>query len=98
MKQLNIFDGILNNKYDSIRLGKQARIIFGLMSDRHWRTLHQIHILTGYPTTSISAQLRNFRKEKFGSHTVRSRRTTKEGGTYEYQLIINQETVKLIET
>jgi len=36
----------------------------------------------------VSARLRDFRKEKFGSHTVNRRRKAG-GGTFEYQLIVN---------
>ena len=36
----------------------------------------------------VSARLRDFRKKKFGSHEVNRRRKTS-GGTFEYQLIVN---------
>jgi hypothetical protein len=90
--QMTIFDGIALTAADQLRLGKQAQEIFALMCDAEWRTLHEIREATGHPTTSISAQLRNFRKDRFGAHTVNRRRrpSNPEGGTYEYQLITNK--------
>ena len=73
---------------DRDRLGKQHREVFDLMSDGKARTLREIEDLTGYPQASVSARLRDFRKEKFGGHQLdRTRRG--EGGTYEYRLTIN---------
>jgi hypothetical protein len=55
---------------DDNRLNAQYERIFHLMVDGVWRTLNQIHQLTGDPEASISAQLRHMRKPRFGSHTV----------------------------
>lgn len=70
---------------DFVRLNKQAQAVFEAMKDGQWRTLNEISFITHAPESSISARLRDFRKERFGSHTV-SRRHVK-NGLHEYQLI-----------
>lgn len=82
MNQLGLFDGIVN-KQDSHRLTTQLDHIRSLMSDGVWRSVTEINQITGYPETSISAQLRNLRKSKFGGWTVNRRRW---GNTYQFQL------------
>lgn len=73
---------------DVKRLTVQIEVIFNLMADEKFRTLRDIALLTDYPEASISAQLRNMRKESFGSHTVKKRHV--KNGLYEYSLIINK--------
>lgn len=74
-------------KYDCARLTGQLLVITELMSDGKWRTLGEIQDATGYGESSISAQLRNLRKPRFGSHTVNKRsRGNREQGLYEYQV------------
>ncbi len=72
---------------DFNRLNNQAEEIFEIMSDSKLRTLADIAYSTGYGEASVSARLRDFRKEKFGSHTVNRFRDIK--GKFLYQLIIN---------
>ena len=55
------------------------------MSDGNWRSLRAIENETGYPQASVSARLRDFRKAKFGGHTVERKRI--EGGLFVYRLI-----------
>ena len=75
---------------DNKRLTKQYDRIFDYMKDGKWRTLYDISKTLGYPESSVSAQLRHMRKPRFGSHTInRNRVQTPNGGTYEYQLIVN---------
>jgi hypothetical protein len=74
---------------DHDRLKAQLYRVLDLMRDREWRTLFEIAGVTGDPPQSVSARLRDFRKEKFGSHTVnRRRRGPAELGLFEYQLIL----------
>ena len=76
--------------FDEARLNKQIRRVFDCMRDRTWRSIDEIAELTGDPATSVSAQLRHLRKEKFGSHTVNKRREGETNqGFYRYQLIPN---------
>lgn len=74
---------------DKYRLTKQIKRVYLLMRDEAWRSLRDIEIATGDPQSSISAQLRHLRKEKFGSHTINKKRSRREGGTWLYQLIVN---------
>lgn len=84
------FDGdTADQDKDAKRLTGQWAKVFGLMKDGQHRTLAEIEKLTGYPQASISARLRDFRKERFGQHTVNRRRRGK-GGTWEYQLELNR--------
>ena len=75
---------------DRVRLAGQMKSIFLVMRDSEWRTLNEIAMITGFGEASISAQLRNLRKEKFGSHIVdKRRRGDKEKGLWEYGLGVN---------
>jgi transcriptional/translational regulatory protein YebC/TACO1 len=86
-------------EYDHSRLKGQALGVFKLMSDNRYRTLNEIHHILNYPEASISATLRDFRKNKFGNHTVNKRRRgNPKQGLFEYQLIINTEGTSKKET
>jgi hypothetical protein len=76
---------------DRNRLKRQLHAVFALMRDSSWRTLEEISSQMGIPasTASISARLRDFRKEKFGRHTVNRRLRDGKKGLFEYQLITN---------
>lgn len=83
------FDGVdIIPERDEKRLTLQYLDIFNLMKDGQHRTLKQIHALTSHPESSISAQLRNLRKPRFGSHTIN--RQYLGNGLYSYQLIENK--------
>lgn len=82
-------------KDDAKRLLKQHEVIRDLMLDGEWRTLTEIKDLTGYPESSISAQLRHLRKERFGGYIVdKQRRGDRSSGLFEYSV---QEPVKKYE-
>jgi hypothetical protein len=85
------FDGShYDPKHDQIRLAGQIRRIFDLMRDQQWRTLREIATATGDPESSVSAQLRNLRKTKFGMHTVETMPTgDRSRGLFKYKLIEN---------
>lgn len=84
------FDGdTYSPKWDDERLAGQMLRIFQLMRDAQWRTLQEISDATGDPAASISAQLRHFRKKKFGAHAVDKRTRGERGaGLYEYRLTV----------
>jgi hypothetical protein len=89
MQALVYFDGAdYNHERDQKRLMKQSDRVFEFMKSGAWRTLRQISDATGAPEASASAALRDFRKERFGSHTVNRRYV--ENGLYEYSLEVNQ--------
>ncbi len=86
-------------RLDQNRLTGQIRRIYSLMQDQQWRTFDQIAEKTHDPTTSISAQLRNLRKQRFGGHTVNRRRVDGDptSGLHEYQLIPNPRSGTLLD-
>jgi hypothetical protein len=73
---------------DKERLTNQLSRICELMMDGKFRTVKEIADITGDPETSVSAQLRNLRKEKFGGYQVpKQRRGEKKRGLWEFQLL-----------
>lgn len=75
-------------QFDEDRLDKQLGRVFALMIDGKWRTLNEISRNTGDPESSVSAQLRHLRKDRFGSYVVNRRpRGIREIGLWEYQLL-----------
>jgi len=76
-------------EHDRDRLARQLGRVREAMKDQEWRTLWEIQALTGDPLQSVSARLRDFRKERFGSHTLnRRRRGEPSRGLFEYQLVL----------
>ena len=77
-------------KRDTARLNAQARRVYNAMSSGEWLSLYDIRRLicvnTGFkdPEASISARIRDLRKEKFGGFTVERRYIRK--GLWEYRL------------
>lgn len=69
---------------DGKRLGDQYLRVFGLMRDGLWRSLADISSTTKDPVTSVSARLRDMRKERFGGFEVKRRHVS--NGLYQYQL------------
>jgi hypothetical protein len=82
--------GTYNHDSDHDRLKAQLVRVRNVMKDGEWRTLYEIEAITGDSVQSISARLRDFRKDRFGAHTVnRRRRGPDKRGLFEYQLIVN---------
>lgn len=69
---------------DSKRLTGQLKDIFTFMMDGRWHTLTEISKATDAPEASVSAQLRNLRKPRFGGHVIERR--SNGNGLYEYKL------------
>ena len=90
--QVPLFDGrTYSQQLDGARLTRQYKRVFDFMADGQWRTLDEISRATGDQHQSISARLRDFRKSRFGNHTVERRpRGDRERGLFEYRLIVNQ--------
>jgi hypothetical protein len=84
------FDGESIMQIDTARLAGQLARVYSLMVDGRYRTLSEIAVQTGCLETSASARLRDFRKAKFGGHTVLPRRVEGVQGLYEYKLVLNQ--------
>lgn len=82
-------DGItFEQQRDGGRLNAQHARVFDLMKDGCWRTLAMISLETRDPESSVSARLRDFRKERFGSHGVERRHM--QDGLWEYRLVLNR--------
>lgn len=75
--------------FDYTRLNRQARLVWEAMIDGRPRSLAEIAAITGQPEASVSARLRDFRKEKFGLHEVQRSRI--DGGLFRYRLVPRQE-------
>ena len=74
----------LDPAIDRDRLNAQHVRVWTVMRDGHWWTLAQVARITGDPEGSVSARMRDFRKEKFGAHQLVRRRVPT--GRYEYAL------------
>lgn len=94
LKQDPHFDGSdYDEKLDKNRLTGQILRIYDTIKDQKWRTLAEIEGSTGDPQASVSAQLRNLRKSRFGGHVIEKRRVSSINGTgtWQYRLLINDE-------
>lgn len=82
------FDGATYEpKHDRVRLTGQTLRVYEIVIDGRWRTLAEIEAITGDPQASISARLRDLRKERFGSHVVERRaRGGRKRGLWEYRV------------
>jgi hypothetical protein len=76
-------------KRDAVRLNAQAQDVWDLMRDGKWRSLAVISRCTHHPQTSVSARLRDFRKPRFGGHTVERHYLSL--GLWVYRLVPNTE-------
>jgi len=70
---------------DHTRLKGQLWNVFQLMSDGQWRTLSEIAESAGGSEASVSARLRDLRKDKYGAREVERKRVN--GGLYTYRLV-----------
>lgn len=81
----NKFDGkTYNEERDGERLTKQIDRVEWYMKDGKWRTLREIATVVGGSESSVSARLRDLRKERFGSRNVERRYAG--NGIWEYRL------------
>lgn len=82
------FDGeTYDPQRDHARLTGQIGRVFDCMKDGRWRSLDSIARITGdHSHASISARLRDLRKDKFGGHTVERKHI--KAGLFHYRLIV----------
>lgn len=71
---------------DGVRLNKQHAAVWEVVRFGDWMTLAQIAERTGCPEASVSARLRDFRKDKFGSLTVERRHIGE--GLHQYRVLV----------
>jgi predicted transcriptional regulator len=74
---------------DELRFKQQVVRVAAYMADSQWRSLRAIAAALNLPVQSVSARLRDLRKERYGTHEVERRPLMK--GVYEYRLIPNSE-------
>lgn len=74
---------------DAGRLTAQIHRVMALMEDQEWRTLAGISAITGYPTPSVSARLRDLRKPRYGRFVVERKYVAH--GLFEYRVLPSQE-------
>jgi len=95
------FDGATYNpEHDQKRLTGQILRVFDVMKDGNWHTYNEIHEITRDPIQSIATRLRDFRKFRFGEHTLlRRNRGHVKKGLNEYKLVVNHDWIfhKLME-
>lgn len=69
-------------------LSGQIKRVYDALRDGVWRTLPELHELTGDSVSSVSAQIRHLRKPEHGLHTIiKRRRGANERGLFEYRLL-----------
>ncbi len=80
------FDGeTYDASKDQVRLGTQMQRVFDVLQDGKWHTLPEISERTAAPEASVSARIRDLRKERFGSHKVKRKRVA-DAGLWKYKL------------
>jgi hypothetical protein len=93
------FDGsTYSPAFDQKRLVTQLGRVYtqmqfsALFTPDRWWTLQEISAQIGAPEASVSARLRDLRKERNGSHVIqRRRRGDPASGVWEYQLATGDE-------
>lgn len=71
-------------------MGRQQDDVYDVMKDQEWHTLEEVATAVNGRQTSVSACIRNFRKEKHGGYAVDRKR---ENGEYLYRLVLNRDAV-----
>jgi hypothetical protein len=70
---------------DGRRLARQLGSVQWLMADGAWRTLRRIATALDYPEASVSARLRDIRKQ---GYLVERRRFKPGSGLWEYRVVL----------
>ena len=72
---------------DFSAIGRQRETVFDMMTDNAWHTLQDLGAASGFPLTSISARIRDFRKAEYGGYVVDlQRKSSATSRTYEYRV------------
>jgi hypothetical protein len=81
-----MFDGsTYDDARDGERLGRQLAAVYQTMKDGEWVTLADLADIARGSVASVSARVRDLRKEKFGAHIVERRYVAE--GVWEYRLV-----------
>lgn len=80
------FDGATYDEaFDHDRLHTQLKFVLTELLDQEWHTMQSIAAAINAPEPSVSAQIRNLRKDKHGGYVIERRRVN---NTYEYRVDI----------
>lgn len=71
---------------DHSRLAGQLADVRDCLRDGQWWGLHDIQHATGHPQASISARIRDLRKERNGAHTIERKYVV--DGLWVYRLLL----------
>lgn len=81
------FDGCTYSAADDHgRLKGQLWRVFQLMSDGRWYTLAEIATHADGTEASVSARLRDLRKEQYGAREIQRERV--DGGLWKYRMVV----------
>ena len=75
-----------DEELDGDRLRRQLVKVYAIMADGQWHTLAQISHLIDAPEASVSARIRDLRKDKFGGHRVDAERVINGNGLFRYRM------------
>jgi len=75
---------------DQGRLGKQLDAVRCALDGGRWWTLAELSVRVRAPEASVSARIRDLRKEKFGGHKIERRRVQDGHGLHEYRLEVGE--------
>jgi hypothetical protein len=85
-KRPPLFDGeTYDEERDRARLSSQLNRVWAATADRLWHTLGGLSEILGEPEASISARLRDLRKERFGRYRVKRKYVQK--GLFKYKVL-----------
>jgi len=85
MSDIIRFDGdTINQERDAPRLHRQLNAVRQRMECGSWMTLQELASELSFPEPSISARIRDLRKDRFGARYVERRYRGR--GLYEYKL------------
>jgi hypothetical protein len=87
MNNFNFGGSTFDAERDGERLQGQLARVAQVMVDGDWHTLPELAQKCGGTEAAISARIRDFRKAKFGGHTVQ--REYVERGLWRYRLILS---------
>lgn len=80
------FDGATYSAaHDCDRLSGQLLAVFQATADHRWHTLSHLARVADASEASVSARLRDLRKERFGAWTIERKRV--DGGLYVYRRV-----------
>jgi len=85
------FDGATYDpQQDRARLTGQLQRVFDLLSDGQWWTLESLATVSQATTQSVSARIRDLRKDRFGAYVIERERVS--GGLFQYRMVIPNST------